>query len=700
MALSPLLFQTRKRRPSVGSFITPSNLSQTALVQALMLLAQELSLYKPLKPLQKRNSSAIIRKVKLLTVLFETLKETQSPLPKTAILCFREIFIVLERIKALLDDCNNGSRIWLLMQNEEVSNQFYELTLELATLLDVLPLKELTLLEDVKEQVELVHKQCGKSKLFIDQSDKTLRSEVLSILDEIGREIIPERSKLKQIFDRLEITDGQSCRREMAFLEEEVQAQGLTDKSTAVINSLVSLVRYCKCVLFGISSPEPENFRQEKPLENEEGTLIPDDFRCPISLDLMHDPVIVASGQTYERSSISRWIEDGHLTCPKSGQVLAHTNLVPNHALRSLIAQWCRERGVPFEKSEKGGRNEAATCTKAALEATKMTASFLVSQLSVPEVASQAVYELRLLAKSGSDNRACIAEAGAIEKLVPLMRSTDVLTQENAVTAILNLSILEDNKGRIMATEGCLAGVVHVLSSGLTAEARENAAAALFSLSATPEHKRAVAEEPGALAALVRLLSSGGSRGRRDAVSALFNLAVHRENHEKVLKAGVVNAIMKMFSEEGPLLEEGLVEDSLAVVALLIRRCGKQGAMAFVKGSSYCSSSLIGVLVGILGWGSARSREQAVATLLDVCRGGGGEAVREVAGASGAGRMLYELMAAGTPRARRKAASLGRLCHRWEVGRVAAATESVSVVGASGGRVSIVVPTVAHPLER
>uniref|UniRef100_A0A0E0IQ46 U-box domain-containing protein n=1 Tax=Oryza nivara TaxID=4536 RepID=A0A0E0IQ46_ORYNI len=33
----------------------------------------------------------------------------------------------------------------------------------------------------------------------------------------------------------------------------------------------------------------------------------PSDFRCPISLDLMRDPIVVASGQTYDRDSSGRW---------------------------------------------------------------------------------------------------------------------------------------------------------------------------------------------------------------------------------------------------------------------------------------------------------------------------------------------------------------------------------------------------------
>jgi hypothetical protein len=37
--------------------------------------------------------------------------------------------------------------------------------------------------------------------------------------------------------------------------------------------------------------------------------LPPEELRCPISLQLMSDPVIVSSGQTYERVCIEKWFQ-------------------------------------------------------------------------------------------------------------------------------------------------------------------------------------------------------------------------------------------------------------------------------------------------------------------------------------------------------------------------------------------------------
>ncbi|KAJ4715346.1 RING-type E3 ubiquitin transferase [Melia azedarach] len=67
---------------------------------------------------------------------------------------------------------------------------------------------------------------------------------------------------------------------------------------------------------------------------------IPHLFRCPISLDLFRDPVTLCTGQTYDRSSIEKWLAAGNLTCPVTMQKLHDPTFVPNHTLRHLISQW------------------------------------------------------------------------------------------------------------------------------------------------------------------------------------------------------------------------------------------------------------------------------------------------------------------------------------------------------------------------
>jgi len=65
----------------------------------------------------------------------------------------------------------------------------------------------------------------------------------------------------------------------------------------------------------------------------------PDGYVCPISHDIMHDPVICADGHSYERVNIERWLTK-HNTSPRTGLQLPDNGLIPNHALRNAIEEW------------------------------------------------------------------------------------------------------------------------------------------------------------------------------------------------------------------------------------------------------------------------------------------------------------------------------------------------------------------------
>ena len=63
---------------------------------------------------------------------------------------------------------------------------------------------------------------------------------------------------------------------------------------------------------------------------------LPNNFFCPITSEIMENPVITSDGYSYEKSSITRWFTIRH-TNPVSNQILLNTNLIPNHTLKGII---------------------------------------------------------------------------------------------------------------------------------------------------------------------------------------------------------------------------------------------------------------------------------------------------------------------------------------------------------------------------
>lgn len=70
---------------------------------------------------------------------------------------------------------------------------------------------------------------------------------------------------------------------------------------------------------------------------------IPNEFRCPISMELMTDPVLCEDGQTYDRRSIQEWLERSQ-TSPLTRQPLNPNALRPNLALKASIDRWKQQQ--------------------------------------------------------------------------------------------------------------------------------------------------------------------------------------------------------------------------------------------------------------------------------------------------------------------------------------------------------------------
>ncbi|ERN18273.1 U-box domain-containing protein 4 [Amborella trichopoda] len=251
--------------------------------------------------------------------------------------------------------------------------------------------------------------------------------------------------------------------------------------------------------------------------------------------------------------------------------------------------------------------------------------------------------KLRLLAKNRPENRALIGSSGAIFPLVKLLRSHDPLTQENAVTALLNLSLYEANKAAITSS-GAIKPLVYVLKTG-TAIAKQNSACALLSLAFIEENKISIGAA-GAIPSLVALLMTGSSRGKKDALTTLYKLCSVRVNKERAVNAGVVRVLVEMVGERG----WGVTDKAVVVLSSLVGIEAGKKAIVEVGG--------IEVLVEVIEDGSEKGKEFAASTLVHLC--GGSSECRRMLIREGAIPPLVALSQSGTARAKHKAATLLR----------------------------------------
>ncbi|KAJ4898373.1 U-box domain-containing protein 9 [Raphanus sativus] len=291
----------------------------------------------------------------------------------------------------------------------------------------------------------------------------------------------------------------------------------------------------------------------------------PDEFRCPLSNELMRDPVVLASGQTYDKLFIQKWLSSGNRTCPKTQQVLPHTALTPNVLIRDMISKWCKTVGLETKNLYES--EEAVT------RSDREVFDSLLCKVSSTNSQDQrsAAKELRLLTKKGTEFRALFGESSeGITRLVsPLLLHGSSLNQdehrlqEDVVTTLLNISIHDDsNKKLVCENPNVIPLLIDALKRG-TVATRSNAAAAIFTLSALDLNKVLIGKS-GILKPLIDLLEEGNPLAIKDVAAAIFTLCIAHENRSRAVKDGAIKVLGKKISD-------GLyVDELLAILAMLV----------------------------------------------------------------------------------------------------------------------------------
>ncbi|GAV89967.1 U-box domain-containing protein/KAP domain-containing protein, partial [Cephalotus follicularis] len=318
---------------------------------------------------------------------------------------------------------------------------------------------------------------------------------------------------------------------------------------------------------------------------------LPDDFKCPISLEIMSDPVILSSGHTFDRASIQRWLDTGHRTCPITKLPLPkNPSLIPNHALRSLISHYTlitRPKSQPYPTSHPTQPQTYALVSKTSTSASKL----------------DSLRQLTKLSKRDAVFRKQLTESGAVSAVLNCVSSDDLRLKEKALSLLLNLSLNDDNKVGLVA-EGVIGRVVGALRDG-SPDTRALAATLITSLAVVDVNKATIGAYPNAIRSLVSLLREGKSREKKEAATALYTVCLFPNNRKKVVECGAIPLLVGIAEDSG-------MERAVEVLGVLVK-C-KEGREEMGRASGF-----VGVLVRVLKEGSVRGVQYALFTLYCLC---------------------------------------------------------------------------------
>ncbi len=229
------------------------------------------------------------------------------------------------------------------------------------------------------------------------------------------------------------------------------------------------------------------------------------------------------------------------------------------------------------------------------------------------------------MTKLDADSRPLISEAGAVPYLAETLYSSSHASQDNAAATLLNLSI--SSRAALMSTRGLLDALSHVLrhhASSSYPAAVQSSAATLHSLLIVDEYRPIIGSKRDIVYSLIDIIKRVDSpiRSVKDALKALFGIALYPLNRRTIIELSGVNALFSLLMKDLPV---GVMEDITAVIAQ-IAGC-EESEEAFRKVSG------IGLLVDLLDGStgsSMRIKENSVGALLNLVRCGSEKVGREV----------------------------------------------------------------------
>ncbi|KAH7684991.1 Zinc finger RING/FYVE/PHD-type protein [Dioscorea alata] len=691
-----------------------------------------------------RKLSTIVGRV---LAIFPAL-EAGRPRSKSGIQALCSLHVSLDKAKNLLIHCSECSKLYLAITGDSILMKFKRVR---CSLLESLRRVEGIVPEDIGCQIMEIVGELEETMFTLDESEKAVGDEVISLLQKdrqcngslndneelevfhqcasrlgitSSRSALAERRALKKLIERARAEEDKRKESIVSYLlrlmrkyskifrseiGDDTDSQGSTPRSPTVLGSFEEIsCAGTNGLAFErqLSKLRSFNFKQNSKTSGNM-PIPPEEFRCPISLQLMSDPVIISSGQTYERICIEKWFNDGHSTCPKTQQQLCHLSLTPNYCVKGLIASWCEQNGIPIpcsppesvgvsysrlalEGTDSQSIGSVDSCKPKGIMMHHLDESCISEELGGNGVGTlednsscqdraagelesydslltvlyegksarrrcRAVEQLRFLLKDDEEARIYAGANGFVDALIHFLQSAidegDLKSQEAGAMALFNLAVNNNrNKGMLLS-----AGVMPLLEQMIfNTQIYESATALYLNLSCLDDAKPIIGSSQ-AVTFLVQLLqadSSASTSCKHDALYTLYNLSTHPSNIPSLLASGIVDALYSLLVSSAESSRYAWAEKTLAVlINLASSKAGKHEIVS--------TSSLIGALATLLDTGESSEQEQAVSCLLILCNGD--EICSQMVLQEGVIPALVSISVSGTARGIEKAQKLLKL---------------------------------------
>ncbi|CAF2162697.1 U-box domain-containing protein 44 [Brassica rapa] len=312
-------------------------------------------------------------------------------------------------------------------------------------------------------------------------------------------------------------------------------------------------------------------------------------FICPLTKEVMHDPVTLENGRTFEREAIEKYFKQCSdsgkpPSCPLTSQTLSSTDVSPSIALRNTIQEW-------------RSRNDAAKLDIA------RQALFIGND---ENDVLQALMHVRQICRSIRSNRQGVRNFQLIRMIIDMLKSNSHKVRYKALQT-LQVVVEGDEESKEILAEGDTVRTLVKFLSHEPSKGKEAAVSLLFELSKSETLCEKIGSVNGALILLVGLTSSNSVNVSivEKADRTLENL----ERSEEIVKQ------MASYGRLQPLLGkilEGSLETKLSMATFL-------GDLALNNDMKVLVAQTVGSsLVDLMRSGDMPQREAALKALNNI----------------------------------------------------------------------------------
>ncbi|CAA2955896.1 U-box domain-containing 44-like [Olea europaea subsp. europaea] len=506
--------------------------------------------------------------------------------------------------KQLIEECKERNRFYLFVNSRSIAKRIKDITREITHAMSCIPLASLDISLGIREDIDRLVNNMRNAEFKAGIAEEEILEKIESGIQEWNVDRSYANKLLVSIAEVVGAsTDRAALKKELEEFKSEIENLRLRkDKAEAIqMDQIIALLERADAAT-SLADREKKYLMKRTFLGNQ--PLEPlQSFYCPITQEVMVDPVETPSGHTFERSAIEKWLaeQDGHL-CPLTSTPLDTSMLRPNKTLRQSIEEWKDRNTMIIIASLKsrlslGEEEEVLQCLEQLqdlCEEGEMHREWIVLENYIPcltellqakngDIRKRALDILCLLAKDNDDAKERIARVdnamesiakslgrrigegksavalllelsenesvrdwignvqGCILLLVTMLSSADNLAAGYAKNILDNLSFSDDNV-ILMAKNNYFKYLLQLLSSGHE-DVKIRMTKTLGEMELTDHNKSSLVEE-GVLDLLLVLISRDNLEMRIEAIRALLNLSSLRKNGQEMIRKGGVRPLL------------------------------------------------------------------------------------------------------------------------------------------------------------